>query len=34
MQNVRVLTLFWGRQWEGARLRDYLNRFFRVLFVD
>lgn len=34
LQNVRVMTLFWGSQWNGSPLAGSLNDFFRTLFAD
>jgi hypothetical protein len=34
LQNVQVATLFWGSNWKGSALTDYLNGFFKGLFTD
>jgi hypothetical protein len=32
--NVRVVTLFWGPDWDASPLPGYFNEFFQTLFAD
>ena len=34
LQNVEVVTLFWGPDWKSNALPDYFNGFFKALFTD
>jgi hypothetical protein len=34
LQNVRVVTLYWGPDWKGSALSSYFNGFFKTLFAD
>jgi hypothetical protein len=34
IQNVKVVTLFWGSSWSRGSLPGYYNGFFRALFAD
>jgi hypothetical protein len=34
IQNVKVVTLYWGSSWSGSSLTGYFNSFFRTLFAD
>src|SRR5438128_2637192 len=34
LRRVRVVTLFWGPDWEKSLLPSYFNGFFKALFAD
>src|SRR3989442_174454 len=34
LQQVRVSPLFWGKEWDGSRVRDYFNGFSRDLSAE
>src|SRR5579883_2864234 len=34
LQNVKVVTVFWGLNWQQDPMHDYFNNFFQALFAD